>query len=76
MVLTQGRFKDGRRNLGYQRVSDEHDIITEHHPSLPITVKIVRSRKVAAHIQAPQMRAKEITGGPTFCSFFAFFDIL
>lgn len=54
-------FKDGRRNLGYQRVSDENDIITERHPQLPITVKIVRSRKVAAHIQAPLMRAKEIT---------------
>eukprot|EP00048_Salpingoeca_helianthica_P002236 m.55689 g.55689 ORF g.55689 m.55689 type:complete len:600 (+) comp11982_c2_seq1:46-1845(+) len=53
-------FKDGRRNLGYQRESDEHDIITEKHPHLPVTVKIVRSRKVAAHIQAPQMRAKEI----------------
>lgn len=53
-------FKDGRRNLGYQRVSDEQDVITETHPHLPLTVKIVRSRKVAAHIQAPQMRAKEI----------------
>eukprot|EP00047_Mylnosiga_fluctuans_P005017 m.237894 g.237894 ORF g.237894 m.237894 type:complete len:604 (+) comp13214_c0_seq1:2-1813(+) len=54
-------FKDGRRNLGYKRQTDSDSYFTEQHPSLPITVKIVRSRKVAAHIQAPMMRAQEIT---------------
>jgi len=53
-------FKDGRRNLGYAKSSEEGNVRVDKHPRLPITVKIVSSRKVAAHIQAPEMRAKEI----------------
>ncbi|KAA8497012.1 2,3-bisphosphoglycerate-independent phosphoglycerate mutase [Porphyridium purpureum] len=54
-------FKDGRRNLGYERVSEDGIIITEKHPSLPIETRIAMSRKVSAHVEAPQMRAAEIT---------------
>eukprot|EP00823_Brevimastigomonas_motovehiculus_P000332 TRINITY_DN10427_c0_g1_i1.p1 TRINITY_DN10427_c0_g1~~TRINITY_DN10427_c0_g1_i1.p1 ORF type:complete len:617 (-),score=114.15 TRINITY_DN10427_c0_g1_i1:81-1931(-) len=54
-------FKDGRRNLGYEMFSDDGFLRVDKHPTFPITVKVVRSRQVAAHIQAPQMRAKEIT---------------
>jgi bisphosphoglycerate-independent phosphoglycerate mutase (AlkP superfamily) len=56
-------FKDGRRNLGYvaNTNADAASIVrTESHPSLPISVRIVESRKVSAHIEAPQMRAAEI----------------
>jgi bisphosphoglycerate-independent phosphoglycerate mutase (AlkP superfamily)/enoyl-CoA hydratase/carnithine racemase len=53
-------FKDGRRNLGYVTVAEDDATVTQQHPDLPITVKIVKSRKVGSHIQAPQMRAKEI----------------
>jgi 2,3-bisphosphoglycerate-independent phosphoglycerate mutase len=35
-------------------------VLTEKHTTLPITVRIVESRKVSAHIEAPQMRASEI----------------
>eukprot|EP00899_Mesostigma_viride_P010167 jgi/Mesvir1/19151/Mv01174-RA.1 len=54
-------FKDGRRNLGYTQQTDDEAMRVDTHPTLPITVKVVKSRKVAAHIQAPQMRAQEIT---------------
>lgn len=53
-------FKDGRRNLGYESDSKDGIITTEKHESLPITVRIAESRQVSAHIEAPQMRAKEI----------------
>jgi len=47
-------MKDGRRNLGYELVGTSSDglVREERHPSLPITVKVVASRGVAAHIQA------------------------
>jgi len=54
-------FKDGRRNLGYERVQDDGLYRIEKHPTLPIEVRVVYSRKVSAHVEAPQMRALEIT---------------
>lgn len=53
-------FKDGRKNMGYELHSEDGIFRTDRHPTLPIEVKVVQSRKVAAHIQAPQMRCKEI----------------
>lgn len=41
-------------------VSSDGIVLTEKHTTLPITVRIVESRKVSAHIEAPQMRAAEI----------------
>ena len=35
-------------------------LFAEDHPQLPVSVRIVESRKVSAHIEAPQMRAAEI----------------
>jgi len=54
-------FKDGRRNLGYDKVSDDGKVRIEKHKTLPIDVRVVYSRKVSAHVEAPQMRAEEIT---------------